>query len=102
MRTVWRAITIAMAAAVALAMITLVLLFRFWIPAQEPTERTPPYTIGSWQGQVAVFEGAQTYPMQVFDTPVNTLPEEVRRQVLDGIPVEDASLLPALLEDYTS
>ncbi|MBQ5840979.1 MAG: hypothetical protein IIW40_03380, partial [Clostridia bacterium] len=62
MRTVWRGVTVAVTAAVALAMITLVLLFRFWIPAQEPTRRTPPYTIGSWQGQVAVFEGAQSYP----------------------------------------
>ena len=102
MRTVWRAVTVAIAAAVALAMVTLVLLFRFWIPAQESPRRTPPYTIGSWQGQVAVFEGAQRYPMQVFDTAVNALPEEARKKVLEGIPVEDAAQLSALLEDYTS
>ena len=37
-----------------------------------------------------------------FDDYVAALPEELRRQVMEGIPVEDEAQLSRLLEDCTS
>lgn len=100
MRTVWRSVILAVTVAVLLAAIALLLIFRFWLPPMEQHTPTPLYVIGQWEGQVAVFEGGKDYPMQVFDTYVNALPEEARRQVLVGIPVNDEARLSVLLEDY--
>ncbi len=100
MRTMWRSVILAVTVAVATAAVVLALIFRFWLPPRENYNPTPRYVIGNWQGQVAVFEGGQDYPMLVYDTYINALPEEARQQVLAGIPVEDATRLSLLLEDY--
>ena len=50
---------------------------------------------------MAVFEGEQTFPKQVFDVAVSTLPEELRRQVTMGVPAYNDAQLSVLLEDYT-
>lgn len=98
----WKLALWALSGALATAAVTLFLIFRFVLPPDQPRQRTAAYTIGVWEGQVAVFEGDQPFPMQVYDSFVDALPEELRRQVLEGIPVEDKTQLSVLLEDYTS
>lgn len=103
MRTTARTVLLALAAAAAVAAVTLFLIFRFLLPTDAARHAPPPpYTIGVWEGKVAVFEGADNYPMQIFDTDVTTLPDEQRAQVEEGVRVENAEELYLILEDYTS
>lgn len=101
MHTVWRSLLWALAISLLLAAVILFVVFRFVLPAGGGAKSVPRYTIGAWEGQVAVFEGAQEFPRQVFDVYVAALPEEQRRQVLEGVPVETDAQLSVLLEDYT-
>ena len=102
MQQVWRSVLWALAISLALAAVILFIIFRFFLPAPAAAGQPSRYTIGEWEGQLAVFEGDQTFPMQVYDVFVSALPEEQRRQVQAGIPVEDETQLSLLLEDYTS
>ena len=90
-----------MAVSCLLAAVVLFILFRFVLAPPTHTPPRPLYTIGVWEGQVAVFERGQSYPKQVYDMPVTGLPHELRRQVLDGVPVYSEEQLSVLLEDYT-
>lgn len=101
MQTVWRTLAWALAVSLLLAAVILWVVFRFVLPMDGDGERTPAYTIGEWEGQVAVFEGAQTFPRQVFDVYVETLPQEQQQQVRQGVPAENDAQLSVLLEDYT-
>ena len=101
MHRVWRTLVWALAASVLLAAVILFVVFRFMLPGMGVRESIPRYTIGAWEGQVAVFEGDQAFPRQVFDVYIAALPEEQRRQVLEGVPAETDAQLSVLLEDYT-
>ena len=86
-----------------LAAVVLFVLFRFVItpPVKADAATNAMYTIGEWKGQVAVFEGKQTYPKQVLDMPISGLPLEVREQLRKGVPAYSEAELSLLLEDYT-
>ena len=103
MHTTARTILLALAAAAVVAAAALFVIFRFLIPAKAAQPTPPPaYTIGMWEGKVAVFEGADDYPMQILDTDVAGLPEEQRTQIEQGVRVERAEELYLVLEDYTN
>ncbi len=103
MRTITRTVILALVAAAAVAAVALLLIFKFLLPPKD-TRYTPPapYTIGVWEGKVAVFEGEDSYPMQILDTDVAGLPAEQRAKVERGVRVERAEDLYLILEDYTS
>ena len=101
MQAVWRPLVWALVAAVAAMVILMVVVVRYVLPPPTHAAATPAYTIGVWEGQVAVFEGADSYPKQVFDVAVSTLPEDLRRQVEQGVAAENEAQLSVLLEDYT-
>ena len=84
-----------------LTALVLFVLFRFVLPAPAEAAPVPLYTIGVWEGQVAVFERHQAFPKQVYDMPLSGLPYEMRQQVLEGVPVYSEEELSVLLEDYT-
>ena len=84
-----------------LAAVILFVLFRFVLEPPSDSAPVPLYTIGVWEGQVAVFERHRSYPKQVYDTPLNGLPYEARRQLLEGVPAHSDAELSILLEDYT-
>lgn len=98
LHTVLWALAVSMLAAAA----TLWLIFRFVLLPNQPASPPPAYTIGVWEGKVAVFERDQEFPKQVYDTFVSALPEELRQQVEKGVPAENDARLSVLLEDYTS
>ena len=83
-----------------LAAAILFVLFRFVISPVD-TSSAALYTIGVWEGQVAVFERHQDYPKQVYDMPLSALPYELRQQLLEGVPAHSEEELSLLLEDYT-
>ena len=103
MNTAWKSVALAIAVSLLVAAAALFLIFRFLLPAQEPSkEEEAQFVIGVWEEQVAVFEQGREYPVQVFDTRISTLPPEQQQQVRAGIPARDADRLSVLLEDYTS
>lgn len=97
----WRRALWALAAALVLAAVILWVVFTFVLTPSEGERDNARYTIGVWEGQVAVFEGRHAFPRQVFDVHVDTLPEQQRREVLEGVPAADDAELSVLLEDYT-
>ncbi len=101
MNAVWRSLILALAVSLALAAIALFVILRWLLPPATQQAPSSRYVIGDWQGQVAVFEGDQAFPRQVFDVYVSTLPAQEQQQVKKGIPVEDEAHLSVLLEDYT-
>ena len=69
----------------------------------EPDSPAEPYRIlGVWQQRVAVFLPQSEIPERVYDTPVASLPPDVRQQLSEGIAVYDSNTLAGLLEDYLS
>lgn len=86
-----------------LAAVVLFILFRFVVtpPTAADTTPDPMYTIREWRGQVAVFEGDQTFPKQVYDMPISGLPPQLQQQVREGVPAYSEAQLSVLLEDYT-
>ena len=101
MQQVWRPLIWALLVSVLLVGLLLLVVTRFVLPRPQEGTATPRYTIGVWEGQVAVFEGADAYPMQVYEVAVSTLPEELRRRITQGVPAQNEAQLSVLLEDYT-
>ncbi len=69
---------------------------------QQPAKSPPAYTIGVWEGQLAVFEGENGYPKQLLEVEVAGLPKEEQERLKQGVSVETEQQLYLLLEDYTS
>ena len=102
MRTTTRNVLLVLAVALMLSAVALFVFFRVVLPSgEQPYTAAPAYTIGVWEGKVAVFEGTDTYPMQIFDTDVAGLPDEQRTQVEQGVAVIRGEELYQILEDYT-
>ncbi len=101
MQQLWRPLLWALAVSAVLVAIGMFLVVRFVLPQPAREPAAPRYTIGVWEGQVAVFEGAQPFPKQVFDVAVSTLPEELRQKITEGVPAHNEAQLSVLLEDYT-
>ena len=78
------------------------LYFRFG--REAPAEMIPPaaYTLGAFDGRLAVFEGDSRFPMKLYDVAIVSLPAEEQQRLAAGIPVSDKGALERLLEDYTS
>ena len=75
--------------------------FRYVLPAGDGVRRTPAYTIGEWQGQVAVFlENGEL--KTVYDVPISTLPDHDQTMLRKGIVAQGKEKLRSLIEDYTS
>lgn len=67
-----------------------------------PTERIAQRTLREWEGQLALFEGDDTEPVEVYDVTVATLPEEEQQRLRGGIVIEGEEMLASLLDNYTS
>lgn len=66
-----------------------------------PTEREEDgYTVGIYNGRVAVFSGNDAEPVSICDVYAAALPEADRQKLAEGIPVPDEKALHDLLEDY--
>ena len=91
----------ALVVALLLSAVLLFLIFRVFLPPEGETAVSARYTIGEWEGRLAVFEGGSPQPRQVFEVYVDALPEELRQRVKEGVPARDDTQLSVLLEDYT-
>lgn len=103
-RTV-RLIILAIASAAVIATCTLAVLYvKYGRELPRKTESGTPalYTLGVWEGQLAVFEGEAAFPQKLYDVPVSSLPPAEQEKLKKGISVDSAEALQVLLEDYTS
>lgn len=72
------------------------------VPRQTEDGEAAVYTLGVWEGRLAVFEGTAAFPMKLYDVAIATLPPAEQQKLLKGIAVQTAGELQLLLEDYTS
>ncbi len=103
-RTV-RLIILAIALAAVLATCTLAILYvRYGREVPRKTDEGTPalYTLGVWEGQLAVFEGTAAFPQKLYEVPISALPPAEQEKLKAGIAVASAAELQVLLEDYTS
>ncbi len=66
------------------------------------TENEKFYKISVFNGKIAVFEGDSKLPYKVYDTYINSLPDEDRINLEKGIRVNTSSELIKIIEEYTS
>ena len=105
MKQTVRLIILAITAAAALATCVLAILYvRYGRDAARQTADGAPaaYTLGVWEGQLAVFEGDAAFPQKLYDVPVSALPPNEQEKLKSGIAVATVDELQVLLEDYTS
>lgn len=67
-----------------------------------PTTVSATYTLGVWEGRLALFLSGSDAPDEVYDVFIASLPEEEQAKLAQGIPVPDQPTLERMLEDYTS
>ena len=76
-----------------------------WSPVVEGTleaEQTAQPILREWNGTLALFEGGNAEPSQVYEVTVAALPSEEQERLRAGIPIESETMLDDLLENYTS
>ncbi len=99
-----RLVILAIAASAVLATCTLAILYvqHGRVIPRQTDEAQAAYTLGVWEGQLAVFEGEATFPMKLYDVSLASLPADEQQRLRAGIAVASAGELQVLLEDYTS
>ena len=105
MRQTIRLVILGIATAAVLATLVLAVLYVQYgrqIPRTTADGTPALYTLGQWQGQLAVFEGEAAVPMMLYEVPIASLPADEQQKLKDGIGVASADALQLLLEDYTS
>lgn len=99
-----RAIVLTIAFCAALATGVCAFVYLRFVRTEEPpvAAETAAYTLGVFDGKLAVFEGDSRFPMKLYDVAIAALPQDEQTRLSAGIPVSDAGALERLLEDYTS
>ncbi len=70
--------------------------------AQNSEPVTWQYVIREYNGNIAVFEQGNDIPFELYEVPVETLPEEDVKSLQNGIQVRTEQELRRLIEDLTS
>ena len=60
------------------------------------------YLLGTHDGNVALWKGQDPEPVKVFPYSASQLPEDARKQLEAGIPINSLRELRSLIEDYFS
>lgn len=73
-------------------------------PAGSPKQDEPvyQYVIKEYNGNIAVYKTGEPQPIDIYEYPVETLPEEDVKNLEAGIQVKDDAQLERLIEDLTS
>ena len=73
-------------------------------PAGAPKENETVYqfVIKEYDGNIAVYKTGESLPVDIYEFPVETLPEEEVRNLEAGIQVKDEKQLEQLIEALTS
>ncbi len=105
MRQTVRLVVLAIAAAGVIATCTLAVLYvRYGREVERYTEKGTPaaYTLGEFEGRLAVYEGEAPFPQKLYEVAIASLPPAEQEKLRRGIAVGSLEELQLLLEDYTS
>lgn len=105
MKQTVRLIVLAITAAAVLATCVLAILYVRYgreVPRETEEGKAAAYTLGVWEGKLAVFESDAAFPQKLYDVPVSALPSAEQEKLKKGITVATLDQLQVLLEDYTS
>lgn len=70
--------------------------------SEKENERKYRYRVSVFNGKLAVFDNNSKIPYKVYDTYVDSLPDEDRIIIEKGIFTDSSSELMKIIEDYTS
>lgn len=71
--------------------------------ALQTTEAvTPLYTFSQYQGKLALYQRGYAMPVEIYDVYLDSLPEEDRLQITQGISADSDAEIQKIIEDYTS
>ena len=70
------------------------------VAASSPS--APKYTVGEYDGKLAVFFGESDTPTLIYEVRVDSLPEADAALLKNGITAETDAELRSIVEDYTS
>ncbi len=72
-------------------------------PTPQTTEApTPLYTFSQYQGRLALYQRGYAMPVEIYDVYLDSLPEEDRLQITEGISADSDAEIQKIIEDYTS
>lgn len=72
-------------------------------PQAQTTEvPTPLYTFSQYQGKLALYQRGYAMPVEIYDVYLDSLPEEDRLQITQGISADSDAEIQKIIEDYTS
>lgn len=75
--------------------------------SKESTPQTtqtpsPLYTFSQYQGRLALYQKGYAMPVEIYDVYLDSLPEEDRLQITQGISADSDAEIQKIIEDYTS
>lgn len=69
----------------------------------QTTEATAPlYTFSQYRGKLALYQRGYAMPVEIYDVYLDSLPEEDRLQITQGIFADSDAEIQKIIEDYTS
>ena len=71
-------------------------------PARRQSAPQAAYTLGEWEGRLAVYRDGEEEPEQVLEVYLNLLPPADAAALREGIPVADEEERARRLEDFAS
>ncbi len=60
------------------------------------------YTLGEYDGKIALFKKGGSMPIEIYDVFVSSLPEEEKDKIREGINADSDGEILKIIEDYTS
>ncbi len=70
--------------------------------AETPVKSETAYTLGIYEGKLALFMNESRYPLKIYEVSARTLPEFDQTRLAEGIEIFSEEQLFSLIEDFTS
>ena len=68
----------------------------------ESTTLSPLYTLGEYDGKLALFKRGYSMPVEIYDVYLSSLPVSEQGKIKEGISAESDDEILKIIEDYTS
>lgn len=65
-------------------------------------QSTPLYTLGAYDGRIALFKSGFAMPVEIYDVYLDSLPSNEKEAIVKGITANTADEIQKVIEDYTS
>lgn len=72
------------------------------VVSTESTTVVPLYTLGEYNGKLALFKRGYSMPVEIYDVYLSSLPDAERSKIKNGITAQSDEEILKIIEDYTS